>query len=132
MYAGAIFCEADSASSSFGFRFDAIPYLVEEGDQLKHTRGTHEVLHVLGDAIRREAPASFTVGEMGDGSVDILASYYPDQLDYTSPSTLRPQPSRRHAPAMRFRSFGRFWRRTRSFPPAGGLRFSPTTTSLAR
>jgi alpha-amylase len=64
-----------------GFRFDAIPYLVEEGDQLKHTSGTHEVLHVLGDAIRREAPASFTVGEMGDGSVDILASYYPDQLD---------------------------------------------------
>jgi glycosidase len=64
-----------------GFRFDAIPYLVEEGDQLKHTPGTHEVLHVLGDAIRREAPASFTVGEMGDGSVDILATYYPDQLD---------------------------------------------------
>ncbi|MEA2707393.1 MAG: alpha-amylase [Gemmatimonadaceae bacterium] len=64
-----------------GFRFDAIPYLVEEGDQLKHTRGTHEILHVLGDAIRREAPGSFTVGEMGDGSVDILASYYPDQLD---------------------------------------------------
>ena len=64
-----------------GFRFDAIPYLVEEGDQLKHTRGTHEVLHVLGDAIRRQAPGSFTVGEMGDGSVDVLASYYPDQLD---------------------------------------------------
>jgi glycosidase len=64
-----------------GFRFDAIPYLVEEGSQLKHTRGTHEVLRVLGDAIRREAPGSFTVGEMGDGSVDILASYYPDQLD---------------------------------------------------
>ncbi|HEV2018389.1 MAG TPA: alpha-amylase family glycosyl hydrolase, partial [Gemmatimonadaceae bacterium] len=64
-----------------GFRFDAIPYLVEEGDQLKHTRGTHEVLRVLGDAIRREAPASFTVGEMADGSVDVLASYYPDQLD---------------------------------------------------
>jgi len=64
-----------------GFRFDAIPYLVEEGNQLKHTRGTHEVLHVLGDAIRREAPASFTVGEMSDGSVDVLISYYPDQLD---------------------------------------------------
>jgi glycosidase len=64
-----------------GFRFDAIPYLVEEGNELKHSRGTHEVLRVLGDAIRREAPASFTVGEMSDGSVDILASYYPDQLD---------------------------------------------------
>ena len=64
-----------------GFRFDAIPYLVEEGDQLTHTRGTHEVLHVLGDVIRREAPGSFTIGEMADGSVDILRSYYPNQLD---------------------------------------------------
>jgi alpha-amylase len=64
-----------------GFRFDAIPYLVEEGDQLKHTAGTHDVLHALGDAIRREAPGSFTVGEMGDGSIDVLRSYYPEQLD---------------------------------------------------
>ena len=64
-----------------GFRFDAIPYLVEEGNQLKHTKGTHDALRVLGSAIRREAPASFTVGEMADGSVDVLASYYPDQLD---------------------------------------------------
>jgi glycosidase len=64
-----------------GFRFDAIPYLVEEGNQLKHARGTHDVLRALGDAIRREAPASFTVGEMSDGPVDVLASYYPDQLD---------------------------------------------------
>src|ERR1700686_427529 len=64
-----------------GFRFDAIPYLVEERGQLKHTRGTHEVLRVLGDGIRREKPGSFTVGEMSDGSVDVLASYYPDQLD---------------------------------------------------
>jgi glycosidase len=64
-----------------GFRFDAIPYLVEEGSGLKHTRGTHEVLRELGDAIRRVAPSSFTVGEMADGSAEILASYYPDQLD---------------------------------------------------
>ena len=64
-----------------GFRFDAIPYLVEEGNQLEHTRGTHEVLRSFGDAIRREAPSSFTVGEVSDGSVDVLASYYPDQLD---------------------------------------------------
>lgn len=64
-----------------GFRFDAIPYLVEEGGQLKHTRGTHEVLRQLGDAIRRVAPSSFTIGEMADGSAQILSSYYPDQLD---------------------------------------------------
>jgi alpha-amylase len=64
-----------------GFRFDAIPYLVEEGSELKHTRGTHDVLRQLGDAIRRVAPSSFTVGEMADGSPEILSSYYPDQLD---------------------------------------------------
>jgi glycosidase len=64
-----------------GFRFDAIPYLVEEGSQLKHSRGTHEVLRQLGAAIRRVAPSSFTIGEMADGSAQILASYYPDQLD---------------------------------------------------
>jgi alpha-amylase len=64
-----------------GFRFDAIPYLVEEGNQLKHTRGTHDVLRQLGAAIRSVAPSSFTIGEMADGSARILASYYPDQLD---------------------------------------------------
>jgi alpha-amylase len=64
-----------------GFRFDAIPYLVEEGTELKHTRGTHEVLRRLGAAIRRVDPSSFTIGEMADGSPQILATYYPDQLD---------------------------------------------------
>jgi alpha-amylase len=64
-----------------GFRFDAIPYLVEEGSQLKHTRGTHDVLRRLGSAIRRVAQSSFTIGEMADGSPEILSSYYPDQLD---------------------------------------------------
>jgi alpha-amylase len=64
-----------------GFRFDAIPYLVEDGNQLAHTRGTHDVLRKFGDAIRGEAPGSFTIGEMSDGSAQILATYYPDQLD---------------------------------------------------
>ena len=64
-----------------GFRFDAIPYLVEEGGQLKHTRGTRDVLRQLGTAIRSVAPSSFTIGEMADGSAQVLASYYPDQLD---------------------------------------------------
>lgn len=64
-----------------GFRFDAIPYLVEEGGLLKHTRGTHDVLRRLGDGIRRVAPSSFTIGEMADGSAQVLSSYYPDQLD---------------------------------------------------
>ncbi len=64
-----------------GFRFDAIPYLVEEGNQLQHTPGTHEVLRQFGNAIRAEAPESFTIGEMSDESPQIMATYYPDQLD---------------------------------------------------
>jgi glycosidase len=64
-----------------GFRFDAVPYLVEEGNQIQHTRGTHDVLRRFGNSIRAESPASFTVGEMSDESPQILATYYPDQLD---------------------------------------------------
>ena len=62
-----------------GFRFDAIPYLVEDGDSLMHSRGTHDVLRRFGNAIRRESPQSFTIGEESDMSA--LPTYYPDQLD---------------------------------------------------
>jgi len=64
-----------------GFRFDAIPYLVEEGDQLQHSRGTHDVLRLLGNTIRAGGPESFSVGEMSDESPEVMATYYPDQLD---------------------------------------------------
>jgi glycosidase len=64
-----------------GFRFDAIPYLVEDGDQLQHSRGTHDVLRQLGKAVRAAASEPFTVGEMTDESPGVLESYYPDQLD---------------------------------------------------
>jgi glycosidase len=64
-----------------GFRFDAIPYLVEDGDVLQHSRGTHDVLRQLGTAIRVAAPESFSVGEMTDESPGVMETYYPDQLD---------------------------------------------------
>ncbi|HET7614554.1 MAG TPA: alpha-amylase family glycosyl hydrolase [Gemmatimonadaceae bacterium] len=64
-----------------GFRFDAIPYLVEEHDRIQHTEGTHEVLRNFGKTIRATSPSSFTVGEMSDEDPRILATYYPDQLD---------------------------------------------------
>jgi alpha-amylase len=64
-----------------GFRFDAISYLVEDGSQLQHSRGTHDVLRQLGNAVRMEAPESFTVGEMTDESPGVMETYYPDQLD---------------------------------------------------
>jgi glycosidase len=64
-----------------GFRFDAVPYLVEEGNQVAHTRGTHDTLRAFGDAIRRASPSAFTIGEMSEESALILSTYYPDQLD---------------------------------------------------
>ena len=64
-----------------GFRFDAVPYLVEEGNVLQHTKGTHDVLRQFGNSIRARSPGSFTIGEMSDASPQTLATYYPDQLD---------------------------------------------------
>ncbi|HJP84411.1 MAG TPA: alpha-amylase family glycosyl hydrolase [Gemmatimonadaceae bacterium] len=62
-----------------GFRFDAIPYLVEDGNILQHSRGTHDVLRRFGNEIRARSPQSFTVGEESDMAA--LPTYYPDQLD---------------------------------------------------
>jgi alpha-amylase len=63
-----------------GFRLDAIPYLVEEGNRLAHTAGTHAFLRDYAAYIRRMAPDAFTVGEVWD-SVGSMLPYYPDQLD---------------------------------------------------
>jgi len=62
-----------------GLRFDAIPYLVEDGSTLMHSRGTHDVLRQFGSAIRAISPQTFTVGEESD--MQALPSYYPNQLD---------------------------------------------------
>jgi len=63
-----------------GFRLDAVPYLVEEGDQLAGTPGTHAELREYASYVRQIAPRSFTVGEVWD-SVGAMLPYYPDQLD---------------------------------------------------
>jgi alpha-amylase len=63
-----------------GFRLDAVPYLVEEGNQLAGTAGTHAFLREYQSYVRRIAPRAFTVGEVWD-SVGAVAAYYPDQLD---------------------------------------------------
>jgi glycosidase len=63
-----------------GFRLDAVPYLVEEGDRLANTTGTHVFLREFGAHIHRVAPDAFTVGEVWD-SVGSMLPYYPDQLD---------------------------------------------------
>lgn len=63
-----------------GFRLDAVPYLVEQGDQLAGTAGTHAFLREYERYVRSVAPRAFTVGEVWD-SVGAVMAYYPDQLD---------------------------------------------------
>lgn len=63
-----------------GFRLDAIPYLVEEGNRLSGTPGTHALLREYAAHIRQAAPNAYTVGEVWD-SVGSMLPYYPDQLD---------------------------------------------------
>ena len=63
-----------------GFRLDAVPYLVETGDTLAHSRATHDVLRRFSADVRRAAPRAFTIGEVWDSTGTIL-SYYPNELD---------------------------------------------------
>ena len=63
-----------------GFRLDAVPYLVESGDTLSGSAGTHAFLREYGQYVRSIAPNSYTVGEVWD-SVGAMLPYYPDQLD---------------------------------------------------
>jgi alpha-amylase len=63
-----------------GFRLDAVPYLVEEGNVLSGAPGTHRVLRDYQAHLRSVKPDVFTVGEVWD-SVGAMLPYYPDQLD---------------------------------------------------
>jgi alpha-amylase len=63
-----------------GFRLDAVPYLVEEGNQLAGSPGTHRLLREYAAHVRGVKPGAFTVGEVWD-SVGAMLRYYPDQLD---------------------------------------------------
>lgn len=63
-----------------GFRLDAVAFLVEEGDSVHHTGGTHAILREYGNHVRHTAPDAFTIGEVWDSTAAMLP-YYPDQLD---------------------------------------------------
>jgi glycosidase len=63
-----------------GFRLDAVPYLVEEGNRLIGTAGTHAFLREYAAHVRSVAPKAFTVGEVWDG-LERMLPYYPDQLE---------------------------------------------------
>ncbi len=62
-----------------GFRLDAVPYLVEDGDCKMSCAGTHAYLAEYAAHIDSTHPGAFTVGEVW---VDIasMPAYYPDQL----------------------------------------------------
>ncbi len=62
-----------------GFRLDAVPYLVEEGDCQVGCEGTHAFLREYAAHLRSVRPGTYTVGEVW-GSIDTLLPYYPDQL----------------------------------------------------
>lgn len=63
-----------------GFRLDAVRHLVENGDQVANTPGTHKILRDFSYFVHVSAPNSYTIGEVWDSPENIL-SYYPDQLD---------------------------------------------------
>src|SRR5881296_1751780 len=62
-----------------GFRLDAVPYLVEEGNCLMGCPGTHAFLHEYATHIDSVKPGAYTVGEAW-GNIDEMMPYYPDQL----------------------------------------------------
>lgn len=63
-----------------GFRFDAIPYLVETDGVVAHTPGTHRLLHDYQAYLRTVKPDVYTVGEVSYAN-DTLLTYYPEQLE---------------------------------------------------
>ncbi len=62
-----------------GFRLDAVPYLVEEGNCQKDCAGTHAFLREYAAHIDSIVPGAYTVGEVWD-SIGRVLPYYPDQL----------------------------------------------------
>ena len=63
-----------------GFRLDAVRHLVEVGNEVSNTPGTHQILRDFGQYVRGIAPQSYTIGEVWDNT-DVILTYYPDQLD---------------------------------------------------
>jgi glycosidase len=65
-----------------GFRLDAVRHLVEVGNEVSNTPGTHQVLRDFGEYVRSIAPppGAYTIGEVWDNT-DVILTYYPDQLD---------------------------------------------------
>jgi glycosidase len=65
-----------------GFRMDAIPYFVEEGDQLEGLPETHAWLAAYQTRLKGAKPDVLTIGEVFSGT-ETAASYVPDDVALT-------------------------------------------------
>jgi alpha-amylase len=63
-----------------GFRLDAVPFLVEDGECLRECAGTYAFLHEYAEHVRSVNPEAYTIGEATWGPLTELLPYYPDQL----------------------------------------------------
>jgi alpha-amylase len=61
-----------------GFRLDAIQYLVEDGDTLTNTSGTHQFIAKFRKYYDVQNPQTFTVGEVGGPATPEIAGYVGD------------------------------------------------------
>lgn len=64
-----------------GFRLDAIPYLVEEGDVLMHSESTHLWLADFNQMVRSASPDALMVGEIWDSTLSIAPYIENDEVD---------------------------------------------------
>ena len=64
-----------------GFRLDAVKHLIEDGSVQENTPETIAWLREYRTFLTQTAAGAFTIGEVNSGSLDVLARYYPDQLD---------------------------------------------------
>src|SRR5207253_1671786 len=63
-----------------GFRLDAIPYLVEDGQKQFSTNDTLAWLRTFQAALKADSPGAMTIGEVWAGA-SIAAKYVPDAAD---------------------------------------------------
>ena len=63
-----------------GFRLDAVRHLVEAGNEVSNTPGTHAVLRDFGQYVRGIAPQSYTIGEVWDNT-DVILTYHIRSVD---------------------------------------------------
>ena len=64
-----------------GFRLDAAAHFIESGDTVMNASGNNPWLREYEAGVKGISPNAFTIGEVTYESPDVIARYYPDQLD---------------------------------------------------